>query len=112
MSKRLTTRLANGGVMYDNGEYYAVCYPWNDHCLRSIDRMAIKLCELEDRIEQGQLVEVRHGEWRTVDSDLGYVEMECSLCGHKHLFHTNQGYPYCPGCGAKMSGERKDDEIH
>lgn len=58
MSERLTTRLANGGVGYDNGEYFKVCYPWNEHCLTDIDRMAIKLCDLEDKIEQGKLLEL------------------------------------------------------
>jgi hypothetical protein len=58
MSERSTIRLANGGVMYDNGEYYAVCYPWKEDRLRSVDRMAIKLCELEDKLEQGNVVEV------------------------------------------------------
>jgi hypothetical protein len=58
MSERLTTRLANGGVGYDNGEYFKVCYPWNEHCLTDIDRMAIKLCELEDKIEQGKILEL------------------------------------------------------
>ena len=58
MSERLTTRLANGGVGYDNGEYFKVCYPWNEHCLTDIDRMAIKLCDLEDKIEQGKILEL------------------------------------------------------
>lgn len=58
MSERLTTRLANGGVGYDNGEYFRVCYPWNEHCLMDIDRMAIKLCDLEDKIEQGKILEL------------------------------------------------------
>jgi hypothetical protein len=58
MSERLTTRLANGGVGYDNGEYFKVCYPWNEHCLTDIDRMAIRLCDLEDKIEQGKIVEL------------------------------------------------------
>ena len=58
MRDRLTTRLANGGVGYDNGEYFKVCYPWNEHCLTDIDRMAIKLCDLEDKIEQGKILEL------------------------------------------------------
>lgn len=58
MYERLTTRLANGGVGYDNGEYFKVCYPWNEHCLTDIDRMAIKLCDLEDKIEQGKILEL------------------------------------------------------
>lgn len=58
MYERLTERLANGGVGYSNGEYFRVCYPWNEHCLTDIDRMAIKLCELEDKIEQGKILEL------------------------------------------------------
>ena len=58
MRDRLTTRLANGGVGYDNGGYFKVCYPWNEHCLTDIDRMAIKLCDLEDKIEQGKILEL------------------------------------------------------
>lgn len=114
MSERLTKRLPNGGVMYDNGEYWAVCYPWNEHCLRDIDRMAIKLCDLEDKIEQGDVVEVRHGEWIGLEYD-GYADgcpvydkWECSEC---HEEYNSDGEPpmfnYCPECGAKMDGERR-----
>lgn len=56
------------------------------------------------------VVEVRHGEWKVVDSDIGYVELECSLCGHKYLSHTEDGLPYCSGCGAKMDGERSEND--
>lgn len=58
MSERLTTRLANGGVGYDSGEYFKVCYPWNENCLTDIDRMAIRLCDLEDEICEGKIVEL------------------------------------------------------
>jgi hypothetical protein len=58
MRDRFTERLANGGVGYSNGEYFRVCYPWNDHCLTDIDRIAIKLCDIEDKIEQGKIVEM------------------------------------------------------
>jgi DNA-directed RNA polymerase subunit RPC12/RpoP len=88
-----------------------------------VDKFAEKICNYQAIDEDAanamiwllrtfptaDVVEVRHGEWRIVDSDLGYVEMECSLCGHKHLFYTNQGYPYCPSCGAKMDGERRSE---
>ena len=32
---------------------------------------------------------------------------ECSSCGY--LIDIRQEYNYCPNCGAKMDGERKDD---
>ena len=58
MYERLTTRLANGGVGYDSGEYFKVCYPWNENCLTDIDLMAIRLCEIEDKICEGKIVEL------------------------------------------------------
>lgn len=54
--------------------------------------------------------EVRHGEWRIVDSDIGYAELECSLCKNKLLFNTDEGFTYCPQCGAKMDGGREENE--
>ncbi len=47
------------------------------------------------------------GEWVVVDSDIGYVESECSLCKHKVLSYTNTAYRYCPNCGAKMKGDKE-----
>ena len=46
---------------------------------------------------------VRHGKWiYTPTEPLGYV---CSECGKSSCSFT-----YCPNCGAKMDGERKEDE--
>ena len=111
MSERLTERLANGGVMFYNGDYWCVCYPWNEDCLRDIDRMAIKLCELEDKIETGKLCEVRHGEWEHEDEyDDEYL---CSNCGKLAPLSIGQIHEYttkyCPNCGAKMDGERSEN---
>ncbi|MBR2388242.1 MAG: hypothetical protein IKB02_05685 [Clostridia bacterium] len=58
MSERLTKRKENGGVQFSNGEYWNTVYPQNENCLTDIHRMAIKLCELEDKIEQGKIVEL------------------------------------------------------
>ena len=58
MYERLTKRLKNGAVRYDDGEYWKACYPQNEKCLTDIDRMAIRLCDLEDKIEQGKIVEL------------------------------------------------------
>lgn len=58
------------------------------------------------------VVEVRHGEW--IDKPTGaYGRMQswCSACG-KHSgiggIESNRHKPYCPNCGAKMDGERKE----
>lgn len=58
MYERLTQRTENGGVKFSNGEYWNTVYPQNENCLTDIHRMAIKLCELEDKIEQGKIVEL------------------------------------------------------
>ena len=58
MSERLTKRTENGGVQFSNGEYWNTVYPKNENCLTDIHRMAIKLCELEDKIEQGKILEL------------------------------------------------------
>ena len=59
------------------------------------------------------VVEVRHGEW--TDKPTGaYSRMQswCSACG-KHSgiggIESNRHKPYCPNCGAKMDGERRED---
>lgn len=49
------------------------------------------------------VVEVRHGEWREVNDK--YPRYVCTVCNH--LFN-NKNYNYCPYCGAKMDGERKE----
>lgn len=57
-------------------------------------------------IPSADVVEVRHGKWRTVDifSEKGYGERyyqhkECSTELYK------SPYNFCPHCGAKMDGE-------
>jgi NADH pyrophosphatase NudC (nudix superfamily) len=52
------------------------------------------------KIESGQLVELVHA-YRI---DLDHDEM-CSNCGSLEVPY---GLQYCPNCGAKMDGERKD----
>ena len=58
------------------------------------------------------VVEVVYGEW--IDKPTGaYGRMQswCSACG-KHSgiggIESNRHKPYCPNCGAKMDGERKE----
>lgn len=53
-SERLTERVGDG-VRYDNGEYMVTCYPKNNN-LNPVDKLAAKLCDLEDKIENGTLI--------------------------------------------------------
>ena len=53
------------------------------------------------------VVEVKHGEW----VNEGNYLYTCSLCGDKALLKLG-GKPcnYCPNCGARMDGERRDED--
>lgn len=48
------------------------------------------------------VVEVKHGEWIYGDFDIPH----CSECGNEVL--PNQISKFCPNCGAKMDGERRE----
>ena len=58
------------------------------------------------------VVEVRHGEWIEKDDGWGGVWYTCSACCCD--WTTIDGTPfennmrYCPECGAKMDGERRE----
>ena len=60
-------------------------------------------------------VEVVHGEWEIIEDDyFDLVELKCSACGESYGFESYEdciprNYHYCPNCGAKMDGERKDN---
>lgn len=67
---------------------------------------------LADEKPAADVVEVRHGEWIEHDDDWCGVYYTCSACGCD--WTTIDGTPqennmkYCPECGAKMDGERKE----
>ena len=58
------------------------------------------------------VVEVKHGYW--IDKSSGrhlHIASWCSVCGNKSGIggiESNRHKPYCPNCGAKMDGERKE----
>lgn len=55
-------------------------------------------------------VEVRHGEWEIIEQeDFIYKFCKCSVCGAECFFEEDDKlYNYCPHCGAKMDGERRE----
>lgn len=72
-----------------------------------------------DQTPTADVVEVRHGEWHynSDGTDWGLGAWECSLCGCKNDNlpmdekinpRVWAGAKYCPNCGAKMYGERKE----
>ena len=56
-------------------------------------------------LKKKDVVEVRHGEWKKLyDKAPRYV---CTACNH---LYNNREYKFCPNCGAKMDGERKESD--
>lgn len=66
--------------------------------------------ELADMILNGvptiDAVEVVRGEWKH-DGSVWTYRFNCTNCGY-HLLGRQTNY--CPNCGAKMDGERKESE--
>lgn len=54
-------------------------------------------------------VPVVHGEWITDagENTLHGVNDKCSICGFRNFSFTF--FNYCPNCGAKMDGKRRED---
>lgn len=58
-------------------------------------------------------VPVRHGKWKQWDS-YGFEDTyKCTACGESFVLiegtPITNGYKYCPNCGARMDGERKEE---
>ena len=49
------------------------------------------------------VAEVKHGEWICLEAEIGYFA--CSECDHRIL---RAECNYCPNCGAKMDGGKKN----
>lgn len=68
---------------------------------------------INEHVPAVDVVEVRHGEWERVRNLLVAVnpyQHTCGLCGKSYFDHNKFNYPYCPNCGAKMDGERKEQK--
>ena len=58
------------------------------------------------------VVEVVHGVWKMAVDEADYEYGTCSECGNREYdaFCTGRIPNYCSNCGAKMDGERKEQE--
>jgi hypothetical protein len=64
------------------------------------------------------VVEVRHGEWKQATESCGWHDVDCvvcSACGESWILDGDFDFDvvkdfwnYCPNCGARMDGERKE----
>lgn len=88
-----------------------------EHCERCTNHRCA-LCDIDEVLilleeaDEADVVEVKHGYW--IDKPTGrYLHMGswCSVCQEKSGIggiESNRHKPYCPNCGAKMDGERKE----
>lgn len=55
------------------------------------------------------VVEVKHGEWEKASEYMPIYR--CSTCKERNLFKDGDNVfsNYCPSCGAKMDGERREE---
>ena len=75
-------------------------------------KSGVKVLDMIEQAPAADVVEVRHGRWNYINGDVGYTEVECSECKKRTVFgDEDEIYPYCPNCGAKMDGERKEYEL-
>ena len=74
-----------------------------------VGRPSDPVCLVEDA-PTVDAVPVKHGRWVFgVDSETGERDLyawTCSECNEKYPWQPN----YCPNCGAKMDGERRESE--
>ena len=71
--------------------------------------------EIIDDAPTVDAVEVVHGRWEEHPKDTYAREnhcekLRCSKCYHYFYHAYGDGKQYCPNCGAKMDGERRNDE--
>ena len=78
------------------------------------------VCDMMDCCPTVDAVEVVHGRWAALDDDCEELEGEdeamrwgCSACHevveYDDWTHRSRLTRFCPNCGAKMDGERKDN---
>ena len=78
---------------------------WNDYekIARRLDRIAKAFERIAKALETANIIEAdRNGEWIE-----GKYDLMCSNCENTQEYEK---FPYCPYCGAKMDGERKESE--
>ena len=98
-SDEIVEKMANNPFLYEQGY------------LSGLIRASITA----KQIPTADVVEVRHGEWGDMKhnkKESNYYRV-CSLCKWEYPVVTVgqhlKKYTYCPNCGAKMDGERRED---
>ena len=76
------------------------------------------VAKMVELLPAADVVEVRHGEWKQATEPCGWHDVDCvvcSACGESWVLDGDFDFDvvkdfwnYCPNCGARMDGERKD----
>ena len=88
-------------------------YATSAECRAARHGADIALFALDD-LPTADVVEVRHGEWQYEQLDeYAFYKVTCPYCGAYYMgnydaYHDPDDFNYCPNCGAKMDGERKE----
>lgn len=88
----------------DNGNYESLI---RREAIDIVTELCIKQAPSAD------VAEVKHGEWELFE-DCANAGVYCTVC-HKKVYreyyaNVKPKSKYCPNCGARMDGERKDEE--
>lgn len=83
-----------------------------DGCKESTEERAESIEMLADYLIASDVVEVRHGEWVShIVGEAGSFDIYahyCNECDFVYESGSEYGCKYCPNCGAKMDGERRE----
>ena len=109
MADRITGRLDDGTVfIHSETGNEGVGYFTTQ---RRLPEICCKIANLEDKIENGELVEVVHGEWLDAQyTYFGAKRYECSVCRDDEFWgkrYIEIKENYCPNCGAKMDKSKR-----
>lgn len=87
----------------------------------AIGEVPCRACGIGDMLNSiedypaADVVLVRHGKWTGHDignGELSIDEDTCSLCGSRfyQIAETGCDWNFCPTCGARMDGEKSDNQ--
>ena len=76
------------------------------HGITQVD--AVNIAEKIEEASTADVVEVRHGKWEYIEEDDCYICSNCKASALNNYRSLSVNSNYCPNCGAKMGGERKD----
>lgn len=69
------------------------------------------LREVLDSTPTADVAEVIHSEWHTATVRMSCIDVTCRNCHNTEKISVTNYFEYCPHCGAKMGGERKDENV-